>query len=85
NLNNNYTPLAVAVAAAVNRIEDLRAKDEHITGVPSGFPSLDKITHGWQPTDLVILAARPSVGKTAFALNLAKNAALNEMKPINVG
>ena len=85
NLNNNYTPLAVAVAAAVNRIEDLRSKDEHITGVPSGFPSLDKITHGWQPTDLVILAARPSVGKTAFALNLAKNAALNERKPINVG
>lgn len=45
-----------------------------ITGVPSGFADLDAITHGWQPTDLITIAARPSVGKTAFALNLARNA-----------
>ncbi len=48
-----------------------------LPGVPSGFPSLDKVTYGWQPSDLVILAARPAVGKTAFALNLVRNAALN--------
>jgi replicative DNA helicase len=52
--------------------------------VPSGFPTLDKITYGWQPTDLIILAARPAVGKTAFALNLARNAALNATKPTGV-
>ena len=48
--------------------------------MPSGFPSLDKITYGWQSTDLIILAARPAVGKTALALNLARNAALHPTK-----
>lgn len=55
-----------------------------ITGVPSGFYSLDRITMGWQPSDLIILAARPSVGKTAFALNLARNAAVDHHKPVAV-
>ncbi|MCQ2176991.1 MAG: replicative DNA helicase, partial [Bacteroidales bacterium] len=48
-----------------------------LNGVPSGFVSIDQITMGWQPSDLIILAARPSVGKTAFALNLARNAAVD--------
>lgn len=52
--------------------------------MPSGFPSLDRLTSGWQKTDLIILAARPSVGKTAFALNLAMNAAMNTSKPVPV-
>jgi replicative DNA helicase len=47
-----------------------------MTGVPSGFTSLDKLTSGWQKTDLIILAARPAVGKTAFCLNLAMNASM---------
>ena len=53
-----------------------------MSGVPSGFPSLDQITQGWQPSDLIILAARPSVGKTAFALNVARNAAVDHHKPV---
>ncbi|MFB6453742.1 replicative DNA helicase [Chitinophaga sp. Hz27] len=57
---------------------------EEITGVPSGFTALDSLTYGWQPTDLIIIAARPSVGKTAFALSLARNAALNPIKPTGV-
>ncbi len=59
----------------------MRHRNEDITGVPSGFASLDAVTYGWQNTDLIILAARPSVGKTAFALNLARNAALHATKP----
>jgi replicative DNA helicase len=57
------------------RIVALRKNDSHLTGISSGFHSLDRITHGWQNTDLIILAARPAVGKTAFALNIARNAA----------
>lgn len=55
-----------------------------VTGVPSGFPSIDRVTMGWQKSDLIILAARPSVGKTAFALNLARNAAVDHHMPIAV-
>jgi replicative DNA helicase len=60
----------------IEKIDDMRSRNDELTGVPTGFPSLDKITYGWQKTDLIILAARPSVGKTAFALNLARRAAL---------
>jgi replicative DNA helicase len=68
----------------IQRIDDLRNKQEEISGVPTGFPTLDKVTYGWQQTDLIILAARPSVGKTAFALNLLRSAALHPTKPTAV-
>ncbi|MCQ2153135.1 MAG: replicative DNA helicase [Bacteroidales bacterium] len=55
---------------------------EGLSGVPSGFSKVDAITSGWQPSDLIILAARPSVGKTAFALNLARNAAVDHHIPV---
>ena len=53
-----------------------------LSGVPSGFVSIDRITNGWQRSDLIIIAARPSVGKTAFALNLARNAAVDHHMPV---
>ena len=84
-LKQDYKEMGTALAEAVSRIDDMRTKNEDISGVPSGFPSLDRVTFGWQKTDLIILAARPSVGKTAFALNLARNAALNATKPTGVG
>jgi replicative DNA helicase len=56
-------------------LEKLRQRNEVLTGVPSGFPELDRLTAGWQKADLIIVAARPSMGKTAFVLNLARNAA----------
>ncbi|MFT3706014.1 MAG: replicative DNA helicase [Agriterribacter sp.] len=80
-LRKNFDSIDSVLVKTIQRIEDMRNRQEDITGVPSGFPSLDRITYGWQPTDLVILAARPSVGKTAFALNLARNAALSSTKP----
>ncbi len=79
-LKNNYESIDSVLVKTIQRIEDLRHKNEDITGVPSGFPSLDRITYGWQNTDLIILAARPAVGKTAFALNLARSAALHPTK-----
>ena len=84
-LKQDYKEMPTALAQAVTRIDNLRTQTEDISGVPSGFNSLDRVTYGWQPTDLIILAARPSVGKTAFALNLARNAALHPTKPTPIG
>jgi replicative DNA helicase len=70
---------------ALQKIENLMQNKNTVTGVPTGFLVLDNPTGGWQPTDLIILAARPSVGKTAFALNLARNAATHPVKPTPVG
>ena len=80
-LRKNYDSIDRILVNTIKRIEDLRNKGDDITGVPSGFPTLDKITYGWQPSDLIILAARPAVGKTAFALNLVRNAALHPKFP----
>lgn len=59
-----------------DKIEYLYSNKGNLTGVPSYFKELDRITSGWQPSDLIIVAARPSMGKTAFALNMAQNAAI---------
>lgn len=75
NVRKNFKSLRSIMADNLKSLEELRRKDESVTGVSSGFDELDKVTAGWQPTDLIILAARPSVGKTAFALTLGKNAA----------
>ncbi len=83
-LRKDYNSIDSVLVQAVQRIEDLRNQAEDISGVPSGFPSIDKVTFGWQKTDLIILAARPAVGKTAFALNLARNAALHPTRPAAV-
>ena len=84
-LKKNFEDIGNVLAKTINRIDELRNRKEDISGVTSGFASMDKVTYGWQRTDLIILAARPAVGKTAFALNLARNAALNPIKPTPVG
>lgn len=84
-LRRDYASIDTILVKTISRIEDLRTRQDEITGVPSGFSILDRITYGWQASDLIILAARPSVGKTAFALNLARNAALHPVKPTPVG
>ncbi|MEI9946086.1 MAG: replicative DNA helicase [Chitinophagaceae bacterium] len=83
-LRKNFDTIDSVLVKTIQRIEDLRHKNEDVTGVPSGFTHLDRITYGWQPTDLIILAARPAVGKTAFALNLARNAVMHASKPTPV-
>src|SRR5215210_5290912 len=84
-LKKNFDDIGTVLVKTIQRIDDLRNKQEDISGVPTGFPTIDRVTYGWQPTDLIILAARPSVGKTAFALNLARSAALHPTKPTGVG
>jgi replicative DNA helicase len=65
---------------AMERIEKLHGRKQTITGVPSGFKDLDELTLGFQPSELVIIAARPSMGKTAFVLNLAAHAASDALQ-----
>lgn len=64
------------------KIETLSANKGNLTGVPTFFQQLDRITSGWQPSDLIIIAARPSMGKTALALNMAQNAAVRAKIPV---
>jgi replicative DNA helicase len=84
-LKTDYQEISTALTQTISRIDELRTRTDDISGVPTGFEKLDRITNGWQQSDLIILAARPSVGKTAFALNLARNAALHPVKPVGVG
>ncbi len=75
NLNTGYESLSTLAVKAQKEIEAVAAKGSDTTGVTTGFAELDKLTNGWQPSDLIIMAARPGMGKTAFTLSLAKNAA----------
>lgn len=79
-----FTPIKSLLSAAVERIDTLFHQDSSYTGVPTGFPDLDRMTSGLQQSDLVILAARPSMGKTALAMNVAEHAAIKQEQPVAV-
>ncbi len=81
NLKNPYRHISELINMSMERIEQSQ-KSTGITGVHSGFLRIDQFTMGWQPGNLIILGARPSVGKTAFALNLARNAAVQFNEPV---
>lgn len=83
-LRNDYQDMGTILIETLKNIEEAKNQKEGLIGVPTGYNHLDHLTAGWQRTDLIILAARPSVGKTAFALNLAINAALDPIKPTGV-
>lgn len=74
----NFTAVKSIVPKAFAAVEQLYKRKELITGVPTGYSIIDKMTAGLQPSDLIILAARPSMGKTSFAMNIAQHAALVE-------
>lgn len=83
--NKAFETLGDIAAIAVKEIYAAQQSKQEITGVPSGLPILDSITQGWQPTNLIIIAARPGVGKSALAGNLAINAATAPEKKVPVG
>ena len=74
-VQSNFKFINDLLTESFNQLEELAQRKEHITGVPTGFKKLDKLLAGLHPGDLCILAARPSVGKTALALNIGVNAA----------
>lgn len=83
-IDSGMVKIDKVVLEAFRKIEEWRSMDTNITGISSGFDALDRATRGWQPGDLIIIAARPSLGKSALALNLIRHAAGNTEKPISV-
>ncbi|QJD30353.1 replicative DNA helicase [Methylococcus geothermalis] len=79
-----FKPIKSLLVAAVDRIETLFQKEGHITGASTGFADFDEMTSGLQQSDLIIIAGRPSMGKTTFAMNIAENVAIKEGLPVAV-
>ena len=76
-LDRSFTPLNAIIKESLDLVDKLSKRKEHITGVPTGFYDLDDITAGLQPSDLVVIAGRPSMGKTSLALGMATHAAIH--------
>ena len=83
NVKRDVQDIGSIINSVLDNLQELQ-NTTGLSGVPSGYPSIDRITQGWQKSDLIILAARPSVGKTAFALNIARNAAVESNMPVAV-
>lgn len=82
NIRKNYDEMSTLIKRAIEEIDAAKQNATGLTGVPSGFTELDRVTAGWQRSDLLIMAARPGMGKTAFVLNVARNAAVTFNKPV---
>jgi replicative DNA helicase len=79
-----FTPIKSLLAKAVDKIEIMFGQEGSITGASTGFTELDRLTSGLQPSDLIIVAGRPSMGKTTIAMNMAENIAIQSNKPVAV-
>ena len=82
NVRKQQDSISKLLAKAITQIEEASQQTSGVTGVPSGFTGLDRITGGWQKSDLIVLAARPAMGKTALVLTLARNASVEFNKPV---
>jgi replicative DNA helicase len=81
---SGFLPISDVLNSTIANIDQLSRNNEDITGLPTGFPMLDKMTAGFQDEELIILAARPAVGKTAFALNIAQNVGTKTDKAVAI-
>ena len=82
NMKKDYTQIDPVISEAFDILRKASEQTDGMTGIPSGITDLDKITSGWQKSDLVIIAGRPAMGKTSFALSIAKNIAVDYQEPI---
>lgn len=82
NAQEDFVTLDESIADFVEDLTNRYESEDETTGVASGYTQLDEITSGWQAGDMIIIAARPAMGKTTFALNLAEHVAINERKPV---
>jgi replicative DNA helicase len=84
NIRKNYSDMRSIMRDAMTELEARKNQKDGLTGVPSGFTALDRVTSGWQKSDLVIIAARPAMGKTAFVLSVLRNAAVDHNRPVAI-
>ncbi|MDR3250804.1 MAG: replicative DNA helicase [Tannerella sp.] len=84
NIKKDAIQIDPVINEAIAAINNAAARKDGLSGVSSGFTLLDRITSGWQNSDLIIIAARPSMGKTAFVLSMAKNMAINHKTPVAI-
>ncbi|PVX49825.1 replicative DNA helicase [Balneicella halophila] len=84
NIRTETKPIKPLIDEALDIVKELANREDGLSGVPSGFTELDRITAGWQNSDLVIIAARPAMGKTAFVLSMARNMAIIHKAPIAI-
>ena len=82
NMKKDYTQINPVIREAYEMLQKAAARTDGLSGLSSGFHQLDKMTSGWQNSDLIIIAARPAMGKTAFVLSMAKNMAVNAQIPV---
>lgn len=83
-IRKNYSDMRSLLGEAFKELETKRQRKDGLTGIPSGFTGLDRVTSGWQKADLVIIAARPGMGKTAFMLSALRNAAVEHGHPVAI-
>jgi len=84
NIRKNYMDMGSLLTMTIKELEMRQNQPDGLTGVPSGFTALDQLTSGWQPSELIILAARPGMGKTAFVLSAMRNAAVEYGKGVAI-
>ncbi|MDX5337776.1 MAG: replicative DNA helicase [Cyclobacteriaceae bacterium] len=84
NIRKNYSDMRSIMRDAIAELEERKNQKDGLTGVPSGMVALDRVTSGWQKSDLVIIAARPAMGKTAFVLSVLRNAAVDHNRPVAI-
>lgn len=84
NIKKDVSKISPLLKMAIKLVEDAAKKGDGLSGVPSGFTKLDKLTSGWQPSDLLIIAARPAMGKTAFVLSMTRNMAVTFNKAVAI-
>ncbi len=83
-VTKSFHPISELLSANIDALEERQGNKSALTGVPSGFGMLDSLTSGFQKSDLIIIAARPAMGKTSLALNIARNAAVDSNIPVAV-
>ncbi|MCL2130876.1 MAG: replicative DNA helicase [Lentimicrobiaceae bacterium] len=84
NFQRSYVDMSTLIQDFIKELNEVKSSKGELRGVPSGFTKLDRITGGWQKSNLIVLAARPGMGKTAFVLSMARNMAVEQKRPVAV-